>query len=76
MGTDEEAADDLDELDGRIKDKKMSEEATDKVQKEFKKLKLMAPMSAEATVVRQLYRMADQSSLVRNERNPRRPEAG
>ena len=30
----------------------MSEEAAQKVQQEFKKLKLMAPMSAEATVVR------------------------
>ena len=52
MGTDEEAADDLEELENRIKAKEMSEEATEKVQKEFKKLKLMAPMSAEATVVR------------------------
>jgi ATP-dependent Lon protease len=36
----------------RIKKKKMSTEATQKVEKEFKKLRLMSPMSAEATVVR------------------------
>ena len=40
------------ELELRIKEKKMSKEATQKVEKEFKKLKLMSPMSAEATVVR------------------------
>ena len=33
-------------------EKKMSEEATTKVKKEFKKLKMMPPMSAEVTVVR------------------------
>ena len=52
MGTEDDAADDLKELEEQIQGKKMSEEATEKVQKEFKKLKLMAPMSAEATVVR------------------------
>ena len=40
------------ELELRIKKKKMSKEATQKVEKEFKKLKMMSPMSAEATVVR------------------------
>jgi len=52
MGAEDDAADDLAELEEQIKNKEMSEEATEKVQKEFKKLKLMAPMSAEATVVR------------------------
>lgn len=52
MGTEDDGSDDLKELEEQIQNKKMSEEATDKVQKEFKKLKLMAPMSAEATVVR------------------------
>jgi len=42
----------LRELDLRIKQKKMSKEATQKVEREFKKLKMMSPMSAEATVVR------------------------
>lgn len=52
MGTDEEAGDDLRELENQIQQKKMSREATDKALHEFKKLKMMAPMSAEGTVVR------------------------
>ena len=52
MGTDEEAGDDLKELENLIQQKKMSREATDKALHEFKKLKMMAPMSAEGTVVR------------------------
>ncbi|MBK7844032.1 MAG: endopeptidase La [Bdellovibrionales bacterium] len=40
------------ELEERLKKKKMSKEARDKVLKEIKKLKMMSPMSAEATVVR------------------------
>ena len=52
MGSDEDGAEDLKELEEQIAAKEMSEEAKDKVEKEFKKLKLMAPMSAEATVVR------------------------
>lgn len=42
----------LQELEEKVKTKKMSKEAKDKVHKEIKKLKLMSPMSAEATVVR------------------------
>jgi len=52
MGGEDEAGDDLAELEKQINEKKMSEEATEKVQHELKKLKMMAPMSAEATVVR------------------------
>ncbi len=52
MGSDDEAAGELDELEKRIKRKKMPKEAATKVRQEFKKLKLMSPMSAEATVVR------------------------
>ena len=52
MGSDEDGGDDLRELEEQIKAKQMSPEATEKTEKEFKKLKLMAPMSAEATVVR------------------------
>lgn len=40
------------ELEEKIKNKKLSPEATKKIKKEFKKLKMMSPMSAEATVVR------------------------
>ncbi len=42
----------LQELDDKLKSKKMPKEAQAKVKKEIKKLKLMGPMSAEATVVR------------------------
>mmetsp|Transcript_22254 Transcript_22254/g.10660 ORF Transcript_22254/g.10660 Transcript_22254/m.10660 type:complete len:784 (+) Transcript_22254:3775-6126(+) len=53
MGTeDDELGDDLKDLEERINEKKMSEECTKKVMHEFKKLKMMAPMSAEAAVVR------------------------
>ena len=52
MGTKDDYKSDLDELQSRIKRKRMSKEAAAKVRQEFKKLKLMAPMSAEGTVVR------------------------
>ncbi len=52
MGEKDDAASELKELEEQIKKKKMSAEATEKVKKEFKKLKLMPPMSAEVTVVR------------------------
>ncbi len=52
MGSEEDGADEIRELEERIKQKKMSKEATEKVEHEFKKLKMMTPMSAEATVVR------------------------
>ncbi len=42
----------LQELEERAAKKKWSKEAGDKVKKEIKKLKMMSPMSAEATVVR------------------------
>ncbi|MBW1993729.1 MAG: LON peptidase substrate-binding domain-containing protein, partial [Deltaproteobacteria bacterium] len=52
MGADDDAMEDLNELEKRIEEKKMSKEAEEKVRAEFKKLKMMTPMSAEATVVR------------------------
>lgn len=52
MGSEDDGGDDLAELEKQIAEKKMSEEATEKVQHELKKLKMMQPMSAEATVVR------------------------
>ena len=42
----------LEDLSAKCKDKKMPQEAKDKINKEIKKLKMMSPMSAEATVVR------------------------
>ena len=52
MGAEDDAADEIRELEEKIKKKKMSKEATEKVEQELKKLKMMTPMSAEATVVR------------------------
>jgi ATP-dependent Lon protease len=52
MGTEDEAADELQDLEKRIKRKRMPKEAAAKARQEFKKLKMMTPMSAEATVVR------------------------
>ena len=51
LGEGEEGAD-LDEMEKKIKNAGMSKEALAKANAEFKKLKLMSPMSAEATVVR------------------------
>ena len=51
LGEGEEGAD-LEELDKKIIAAKMPKEAHEKAQSELKKLKLMSPMSAEATVVR------------------------
>ncbi|WAC06975.1 MAG: endopeptidase La [Thermodesulfobacteriota bacterium] len=52
MGDRDDMTTELKDLEEQIKKKKMSPEATDKVKKEFKKLKMMPPMSAEVTVVR------------------------
>jgi ATP-dependent Lon protease len=51
LGEGEEGAD-LEEMDKKIKTAKMPKEARIKAQAELKKLRLMSPMSAEATVVR------------------------
>lgn len=42
----------IQDLEEKLKEKKMSKEAEEKVKKELKKLKMMSPMSAEAAVVR------------------------
>jgi ATP-dependent Lon protease len=51
LGEGEEGAD-IEEIEKKIKQAKMPADARKKAEAEFKKLKLMSPMSAEATVVR------------------------
>src|SRR5215510_1804885 len=52
LGERDEFKNEIAELEEKIKTKEMSDEAGDKLKKELKKLKMMQPMSAEATVVR------------------------
>jgi ATP-dependent Lon protease len=52
MGEDDSFKSEIKELEKKLEEKKMSEEAHEKIENEIKKLKMMAPMSAEATVVR------------------------
>ena len=52
LGERDEFKNEIQELEEKIKNKKMSKEGTLKAKKELKKLKMMSPMSAEATVVR------------------------
>ncbi|MBE1299115.1 MAG: endopeptidase La [Alteromonadaceae bacterium] len=52
LGELDDAPDEFDALSKKIADAKMPEEAEDKAKAELNKLKMMSPMSAEATVVR------------------------
>ena len=52
MGELEDAPNEVEELKQKIKDSGMSKEASDKALTEWKKLKMMSPMSSEASVVR------------------------
>jgi ATP-dependent Lon protease len=52
LGEKDEFKNEIQEIEDKLKQKKLSAEAKDKVDKELKKLKMMSPMSAEATVVR------------------------
>jgi ATP-dependent Lon protease len=52
MGSKDDFKAELDELEKQIKRKRLSREAHARVKEEFKKLKMMSPMSAEASVVR------------------------
>ena len=52
LGDRDEFKNELAELEQKIKSKRMSKEAKERCLKELKKLKMMSPMSAEATVVR------------------------
>lgn len=52
MGASEDASSELESLDKAIQEKNLPEAARTKLEQEFKKLKMMPAMSAEATVVR------------------------
>ena len=52
LGKDDDFKADMDEIEEKINNAKLSETVRDRAEREFKKLKLMSPMSAEATVVR------------------------
>ena len=52
LGEMDDAPNEIDELQSKIVEAKMSEEASEKANAELNKLKMMSPMSAEASVVR------------------------
>jgi len=52
MGEEDSFKGEIKELEKKLKEKKLSEEAHQKIEQEMKKLKMMSPMSAEATVIR------------------------
>ncbi|MEE9386230.1 MAG: endopeptidase La [Nannocystaceae bacterium] len=52
LGSQDEFKNELQELEEKIRRKKTSNEAGERLKKELRKLKMMSPMSAEATVVR------------------------
>ena len=52
LGDRDEFKNEMGELDEQLKGKEMPDDARERVEKEIKKLKMMSPMSAEATVVR------------------------
>lgn len=52
LGEKDDFRNEIQELEDKLKSKDMPEDARDKTDKEIRKLKMMSPMSAEATVVR------------------------
>ncbi|MCV5917302.1 endopeptidase La, partial [Escherichia coli] len=52
LGEMEDAPDEFETLQKKIDESKMPQEAREKTEQELQKLKMMSPMSAEATVVR------------------------
>ena len=52
LGEKDDFRNEIQELEDKLKAKEMPEEAREKTEKEIRKLKMMSPMSAEATVVR------------------------
>jgi ATP-dependent Lon protease len=52
LGEKDDLKNEIQELEEQLKAKKMPDEARDRTEKEIRKLKMMSPMAAEATVVR------------------------
>lgn len=52
LGKDDDFKADMEEIEEKIKNAKFADNVRERAEREFKKLKLMSPMSAEATVVR------------------------
>jgi ATP-dependent Lon protease len=52
LGEKDDLKNEVQELEEQLKAKKMPDEARDRTEKEIRKLKMMSPMAAEATVVR------------------------
>ena len=52
LGDRDESKSEIDELEEQLAAKTMPEDARERAEKELRKLKMMSPMSAEATVVR------------------------
>jgi ATP-dependent Lon protease len=52
LGDKDEFKSELDELEAKIEDEKLPEDARDRLRRELRKLKMMSPMAAEATVTR------------------------
>jgi ATP-dependent Lon protease len=52
MGGDDSVKSEMEELEAKLQEKQLPAQAREKAEKELKKLKMMSPMGAEATVVR------------------------
>ena len=76
LGERDEFKNEIQEIEEKLKTKRMSKEATLKVKKELKKLRMMSPMSAEATVVRNYIDWILSPALVRGDQGPARRRRG
>ena len=74
LGEGDENAD-LEEMEKKIKAAKMSKEAEAKAMAELKKLKMMSPMSAEATVVRNYIDTLHGAAVAQEEQDQQGPRA-
>ena len=76
LGDRDEFKNELNELESKIKSKRMSKEAKDRCLKELKKLKQMSPMSRRGDGRAQLPRLGDRAAVGRQDRGPPRHQRG